>query len=541
MRKHGSWKLATLIVVGSLLAVQPVVAETYYVRTDGHDSNTGIENSAGGAWGTIQYAIDNAAAGDTILVQAGVYAEDVSVNTQGLPELPIVIRGEGAVSLSSIDFPGSNQFSTGVSYHIVIDSLRFDATLGSSPYGMRMYGAGHITVENSIFESYRGHSDVGRNAGLILVNNAWRAVYELRVRGSRFAHNRNGVATTSSGMLENSSFESTTFVDNEFGFATRDWGSRFVTFAGCRFEDNGIGVLLEGSYWSWLKSHDVTIHRGIFARNGTGLIIGEEPGWPSGGFSSLTYDTRVINSTFYANAQSGIFVQTDFSRTQGGDPAWYDAQGQTFVNDVFLENGSYGIDNVVDQTVYGGYNLAFSNAIAPANNVVFDASNSSQLADPQLANPPGGDFTPGPGSPCIDAGDPAYDSDPETVGEHVDIGAVEFDRVLPAQVLAALIEGVSEIPTSYLKNENNSIPLSKKLYVAMTMVLRGDAEESESQRRSYYHAALQKLENDILPKTDGCGLTGAPDANDWIGSCATQADFYEPILGAIAALREMGA
>ena len=41
-----------------------------------------------------------------------------------------------------------------------------------------------------------------------------------------------------------------------------------------------------------------------------------------------------------------------------------------------------------------------------------------------------------------------------------------------------------------------------------------------------YATALNKLENDILPKTDGCALRGAPDKNDWIKECATQQMVY---------------
>lgn len=62
---------------------QTTAALTYYVRTDGNDANTGLANTAGGAFKTIQKAINSVPKHVdhlvNIYVAAGTYVEDVTI------------------------------------------------------------------------------------------------------------------------------------------------------------------------------------------------------------------------------------------------------------------------------------------------------------------------------------------------------------------------------------------------------------------------------------------------------------------------------
>ncbi len=72
---------------------------TYYVRTDGNDANTGLANTAGGAFLTVQKAIDVVAAIDlgpysaTIQIGPGTYNERLTLKTF-LGAGPIIILGD---------------------------------------------------------------------------------------------------------------------------------------------------------------------------------------------------------------------------------------------------------------------------------------------------------------------------------------------------------------------------------------------------------------------------------------------------------------
>lgn len=97
--------LLTLIL---LLLSTVAEAATYYVRTDGNNANAGTSNTAGGAWRTIDFASDNVAAGDTIRVQAGTYAEMVTPSDNGSAASPITFVADGAVSVREWTFANNN-------------------------------------------------------------------------------------------------------------------------------------------------------------------------------------------------------------------------------------------------------------------------------------------------------------------------------------------------------------------------------------------------------------------------------------------------
>ncbi len=70
--------------------------------------------------------------------------------------------------------------------------------------------------------------------------------------------------------------------------------------------------------------------------------------------------------------------------------------------------------------------------------------------------------------------------------------------------------------------------LTNKINAALELIEQG-----------LYQEALDKLEHDILPKTDGCANIGVPDRNDWIKDCNAQNQVYPLIIEAIELLRDL--
>lgn len=77
-----------------------------------------------------------------------------------------------------------------------------------------------------------------------------------------------------------------------------------------------------------------------------------------------------------------------------------------------------------------------------------------------------------------------------------------------------------------LKSENLKKPLINKIEIVLEMIDGG-----------HYTAALNKLENDILAKMNGCAENGGPDKSDWIITCEAQNQIYPLFIETIEYVR----
>lgn len=130
-------------------------ARTYYVRTDGNDSNNGLSNTSGGAFLSIQRAVDVAAALDnggltvTISVAAGAYSAGFVMRQTiggGLTE----VVGAGSAS-TTISTSSANPISSGshIGYSVYrLQGFRLQTT--AAPIAIAATGGGDYLTINDI-------------------------------------------------------------------------------------------------------------------------------------------------------------------------------------------------------------------------------------------------------------------------------------------------------------------------------------------------------------------------------------------------------
>ena len=87
---------------------------------------------------------------------------------------------------------------------------------------------------------------------------------------------------------------------------------------------------------------------------------------------------------------------------------------------------------------------------------------------------------------------------------------------------------INSLDNLSLENTNMKNALTNKINAVL-----GDIDQGN------YSDALDKLQNDILGKTNGCAETGEPDNNDWIKDCQAQNEVYPLVIEAIELLSNL--
>lgn len=145
-------------VMGKWIQERLSAARTYYVRTDGSDSNTGLVDSAGGAFLTIQKAVDAVAALDmgkfqvTVQVKDGAYTGAVSLPKCRGDLIPIITGNLTTPSNVHLNVSGNPAIgataptvNSGIVWHV--QGVKLSASSSSCLYAS---GPGNVITFTSV-------------------------------------------------------------------------------------------------------------------------------------------------------------------------------------------------------------------------------------------------------------------------------------------------------------------------------------------------------------------------------------------------------
>lgn len=133
---------------------------TYYVRTDGSDSNTGTSNTSGGAFLTVQKALDVVAALDistydvTIQIASGTYAANPSVKAPWVGAGNVILSGDVTTPSNVVLNGGSDKsiYVTGTGSRLKLQGLKLTGSYGAYvDYGANIRISGKMEFANSVY------------------------------------------------------------------------------------------------------------------------------------------------------------------------------------------------------------------------------------------------------------------------------------------------------------------------------------------------------------------------------------------------------
>jgi len=291
---------------------------TFYVRTDGNDSNNGLTNTAGGAFRTIQNAVNVAYALDlnnhnvTIQVAEGTYSEDVSFFTPFVGNGFVTIIGDTVtpsnvtVSSAAWCFLASGYLAGGL-----LRGLKFVCPAGSALFAL---GGGFFDYMSCEFgDCTGGYHGVAVGTGASV---GWSSNGTNIISGGAIAH----LAAFGTGAVVGGSALSTI---NLVG--TPNFSDAFVV---CE----GAGVDVENITFTGTGATGVRFHAEYNGQitptfgSGINYLPGSLPGYvdDTSGYNQF----RAFSSLGLGTVSSGTITALDFSNTfKPAARQWYYTNG----------------------------------------------------------------------------------------------------------------------------------------------------------------------------------------------------------------------
>ncbi|MDI6591583.1 MAG: right-handed parallel beta-helix repeat-containing protein [Patescibacteria group bacterium] len=400
----------------------------FYVRKVGSDDNDGLTPDT--AFLTIQKAASSTAAGDMVIVGAGIYEEEVNIPSSGAAEKPIVFVADTAGTY------------TGDSGEVKIKGGNYGFYILNQRY-LKIYG---FKIENPSIAGISISGSVSKNIELInnkVINSSGNGIEITDASGVTLSHNDISGCDHSGIYLDNvdsaNLIRNKTYQNSEEGIYAKKSGKALLKFNqsysnsenGILISTNSNNCKVENNL-TYLNSQDgiqifdhvasiEVINNKSYSNSGSGIVFKKNISNANSIKSNLIYsnsdsgillsencvNNTITNNTSYYNQENGILIESDSNNNK-------------LKNNIVVNNNEAGIQ------VSDSHNVESTYSNVWGNNPDYDgieAGTGSISADPLFVDPDGPDNILGgdngqddsfhlsqiaagqaTDSPCVDAG-----------------------------------------------------------------------------------------------------------------------------------------
>lgn len=415
-----------ILILFLLIPVTGFSAETYYVRTDGHDTASGLNNSTDastGAWLTVQKAANTMAPGDTVHIADGTYAANVSITQSGTSDNPITYTGSKSAWISRV-------VTVSASY-IIMDNLRLGDSsqnnYNNPTWAVDVTGS-YNTFSNVLFDPNNAQDSGNCGAMYFYSSASYNTVSNFEARNMNRSLVFSFGSNTSHNTIKDGSVHTTWDCDHFRPFGTyltiqnvECYGNKiynhdafhsdFFQIFGDSLAEVSQNVVIENCY-----VHDSDYNIGYTSKDNNNNVYGLT--LRNNIFQNVSGELRIsipnckiYNNIFYNTGVNSEFGLSDYGGViqLGGATPLYDCSNLEIVNNAFITNIKPWVHNSNGvQSYTHSYNY-YGTLDYTANDYYLDSGKSTLIedstkvagGDPQFDNIATGDFTKGSDSVLI--------------------------------------------------------------------------------------------------------------------------------------------
>ena len=436
--RFGLFMIGLVLLLGNLHMIQ-AQSGVYYVATNGNDNNPGSESQP---FRTITRGVRNLRPGETLLVKAGLYQEELN-NT--IPsgeswERPVTLRaypGDEVIIMPAAGQGAQRVLNFRSNHHIIIDGFILD---GTHVMYETVKFSGNVDPSIPSPHHIRLINNEIRNAGAAQSSNGEYKAFSSGVLASgranyiEYINNRihsNGVTDFDHGIYHISSYaliEGNIIYNNHGSGIKVGWAQNAVdnVVRNNLIYDNNVAQGFDGQ-----KKQGRGI--GVYAGTGTLVYNNVIRGAHHSGID-VTYgghNARIFNNTVYNTSGYGIAIGFGADSSQS-------AQNTVVRNNIVIQRFQQiaianlrGTNTLIENNLTFGVNTEVRQGPGGGNATI---NNNLVNVDPRFVNINNYDFTLQAGSPAIDVGanlsevamDFAGNVRPQ--GSGFDLGAFEFGQ-----------------------------------------------------------------------------------------------------------------